>query len=352
MIKNICVLEFVSRFPCFFMVTGYFCLYVIYLGSYLIPTILNETDSPDLTFFPKTNENNKNYNAFSLVYFVVYHLFLLLFLFSWIKTTTTFAGNVSIESSNEIAFEIIKNYKISQESIHHNFSLFQRHLKVPNLFVECEESPTFEENNNKTNFVRLSLFNLGKMIENQKCFDASKNILDFLLEMDIKEEDFFKFAKENFKYCEYCRLFRSPRAYHCKECNQCILKMDHHCEWLHCCIGLQNYKYFMNFIFHGSFLFLLMIITFLRRAWESAFDFEISMLYTYFIIFIFLTIVIVFLRFFGLVVFHFTLILTGRTSREFIANKKGSQIRRYDLGYSENLKNVLGENKFYWFLPF
>ncbi|KAI8149910.1 DHHC palmitoyltransferase-domain-containing protein [Fennellomyces sp. T-0311] len=50
------------------------------------------------------------------------------------------------------------------------------------------------------------------------------------------------------KYCDTCRLYRPPRASHCRQCNNCVENEDHHCIWLNNCVGKRNYRPFFTFI--------------------------------------------------------------------------------------------------------
>ena len=59
---------------------------------------------------------------------------------------------------------------------------------------------------------------------------------------------FIRGIKFKVKYCSTCNIFRPPGVSHCKKCNCCVEKFDHHCPWVGNCIGKNNYKYFLIFL--------------------------------------------------------------------------------------------------------
>ncbi|XP_070852359.1 uncharacterized protein [Drosophila suzukii] len=54
-------------------------------------------------------------------------------------------------------------------------------------------------------------------------------------------------------YCTSCQKLVPPRSWHCRLCNVCILKRDHHCTFTGNCIGHNNQRYFLGFLFHLTF---------------------------------------------------------------------------------------------------
>ncbi|XP_061709430.1 probable palmitoyltransferase ZDHHC24 [Cydia pomonella] len=51
-------------------------------------------------------------------------------------------------------------------------------------------------------------------------------------------------------YCEFCRQKQPANSWHCKTCNTCILRRDHHCILLARCIGRNNLRYFICYLCH------------------------------------------------------------------------------------------------------
>merc|ERR1719387_1621946 len=46
------------------------------------------------------------------------------------------------------------------------------------------------------------------------------------------------------RHCKWCMKYKPDRCHHCRVCNTCILRMDHHCPWIYNCVGFKNHKYF------------------------------------------------------------------------------------------------------------
>lgn len=93
------------------------------------------------------------------------------------------------------------------------------------------------------------------------------------------------------RFCEKCQHIKPDRAHHCSVCNNCNLKMDHHCPWVcdlyivkfmlcynyvflqqvNNCVNFSNYKFFILFLGYGLLYCLyvcLSMLTFFLEVWK------------------------------------------------------------------------------------
>lgn len=59
-----------------------------------------------------------------------------------------------------------------------------------------------------------------------------------------------------YMYCIHCKIYKPPQCRHCKVCDHCVCRFDHHCNWLGVCIGKKNYFVFLQLLFTSCFTLL------------------------------------------------------------------------------------------------
>ncbi|MCJ1405497.1 palmitoyltransferase akr1 [Xylographa trunciseda] len=87
-----------------------------------------------------------------------------------------------------------------------------------------------------------------------------KATIDELLEL-------WKFDEQNF--CVHCMTRMPLRSKHCKRCKRCVAKHDHHCPWIHNCVGANNLRHFFLYILGmevGILMFIRLVLSHLEES--------------------------------------------------------------------------------------
>lgn len=181
----------------------------------------------------------------------------------------------------------------------------------------------------------------------------------------ISNINLYIYNKSDWTFCCNCKCYRPPRAWHCSTCDICILKRDHHCTFLACCVGYYNHRYFILFTFYifvsmlYSFYFNvqfvsefitwnhgLILLKFIFPLASFVIDFSNETLYVFLVVINFLVALFTGFLFF----YHFNNLLKGR-----IVYEKNSENKDcvYDKGWKLNIIEVFGTRWYIaWILPF
>mmetsp|Transcript_19082 Transcript_19082/g.42709 ORF Transcript_19082/g.42709 Transcript_19082/m.42709 type:complete len:409 (-) Transcript_19082:34-1260(-) len=121
-----------------------------------------------------------------------------------------------------------------------------------------------------------------------------------------------------YRWCRTCEIVRPPRASHCRDCDHCVLRFDHHCPFVNNCIGQRNYHFFMGFTTCALIWAAIALPVLLYTLTGEAVDLPLvatSWLRVIAVVTLVGMLLAVALLF-GLWLYHLHLVFTGQTTRE------------------------------------
>jgi hypothetical protein len=155
--------------------------------------------------------------------------------------------------------------------------------------------------------------------------------------------------------CTKCFLLKPDRSHHCRVCDRCVLKMDHHCPWIANCVGYRNYKYFFLLVWYSAltcwWTFLTMGPTIARLMTDAEAAAETPFVALFFLLFSEALVLFLGILTTGFGTFHIFLIASARTTIEYCEKQSFALRSVYDVGVFGNLRAALGSNPLLWGLP-
>ncbi|BFU20209.1 palmitoyltransferase PFA3, putative [Entamoeba histolytica HM-3:IMSS] len=166
------------------------------------------------------------------------------------------------------------------------------------------------------------------------------------------------------RYCTYCKSFRSERSYHCKKCGCCVLRRDHHCPWIGQCVGLNNHRYFMQFLYYlpiNGFTGMIIQIWYLVKQMQTGLG-DPSPGNVFFIIFSLISAMIMFAMSCAVasLTYHYSYLLLKNMSSmedielvryECLSHHKAPHFPSYDIGALKNWQSIMGTSFLSWTCP-
>ena len=159
------------------------------------------------------------------------------------------------------------------------------------------------------------------------------------------------------KVCLTCNIVKPFRSHHCSDCDNCVIRFDHHCPWIGSCVGKRNYIYFFIFLIilniKNAFLAIFCIIHIIyaykdvskeEKNIKNWIALNLIGLIPTLITIILLGLTMIFTT--GLLIYHIKLISHNMTTKEEIKKLIFENIGNpYDLGRSKNCKDFWTRHK-------
>lgn len=142
------------------------------------------------------------------------------------------------------------------------------------------------------------------------------------------------------------------RLHNCRSCGRSVDKMDHHCPWINSCVGRNNHRYFMMFIFYSglvSYFFLLgnthIIYGLLNGSITTSWSYDIVLNACFGSAVSSVTVI----------VFQLMLIGNDITTLELFIMLNNNDIslksKYSNREFYDNLCRVMGDDPIHWFIP-
>lgn len=161
------------------------------------------------------------------------------------------------------------------------------------------------------------------------------------------------------RFCKWCKMYKPDRCHHCRVCNSCILRMDHHCPWIANCIGFRNHKFFLLLVLYALLDCILVVLGMLSSVSKALYEdspdaLPISSSWNRFLLIFGLTVALIMatlLSFFF--VLHVYLMMSAMTTIELCEKRSrpAGSVLIYSHSVYDNLTATLGPTPLLWLLP-
>ena len=272
---------------------------------------------------------DKRYNHVYAIFFF-YHIIFILILWSFFKV---------LENTE---MEIPDMYKLNERFIEKFDALCRKKSQTSQSFTE--NTQLISEIDDPENSMRHQLN------KNQKGF-----LEDYCKTKGLKL--LTRTSSGNINICLKCKIIKPDRCHHCRKCDKCVLRMDHHCPYFNNCIGYTNQKYFTLFLIYLSIYIIFLLIS-IFPSFLQCWNYKLYNYQTEFHIFLMFIIgVCIFLPVISLLTYTLRLTAINKTSLEqefapFSAELNYFEPDLFDLGScTKNYQEIFGKNFILALLP-